>query len=288
MRINSDSGEIRRTMEQLGLSFKKQFGQNFLSDRNYVDRIVALSVETSGVLEIGPGIGTMTSALLEKHEKVLCVEIDKDLSAYLSSVFSGEGGFNIITDDFMNLDIPKTLNEYFGGERISVTANLPYYITTPIITELVKYPRNIGRITIMIQKEVASRLTAQPGSADYGSITAFVSYFGKVTKAFNVPHGAFTPPPKVDSSVLTIDLYKEKPYTVKDENLLFKFIRGGFAKRRKTLINSLTFEFGDDKKEKLLSALAGAGIDPKKRGETLSIEDYIRLSDCYLETGNNI
>ena len=282
MPINSDPRQIKSTMNDISLRFKKRFGQNFLCDVNYINRIADCSGDTEYVLEIGPGLGNLTSALAVRHSKVISVEIDKDIYEYLNETFGEYDNVKIINSDFMEVNLPDLIKEEFNDNPISVTANIPYYITTPIILKLTEQSEFISKITILIQKEVALRLTAQPGTKDYGAITAYLNYFGTVKKEFTVPHSVFMPPPKVDSAVITVDFYKDKPFKAKDEKLLEKFIRGGFAKRRKTLINSLLFEFGNDKKDILLKSIDLCGINPLSRGETLSIKDYVALSDSYL------
>ena len=281
MSINYNSGQINSTMKENGLSFKKRYGQNFLNDKSYLNRIAELSGDSNGVLEVGPGIGGLTSILSEKYEKVAAVEIDKELYEYLITVFDNSNVV-IINDDVMNVDIPDLIKTQFGDERVSVTANLPYYITTPIIMKLAPLAGCINRITVMVQKEVAERLTAVPGSPDYGAITVSLSYYGKVKKHFTVPRGAFTPAPNVDSAVVTIDLYGDKPFKPLNEEILFRFIKGGFAKRRKVLLNSLLSEFPNDK-ELITDCLNKCEINPKARGETLSLADYIKLSDKYVQ-----
>ena len=272
----TDIGYIKQLMAQNGASFKKKFGQNFLTSESALEDIADNACEN--VLEIGPGIGSLTQKLCERADRVLALEIDSDLIPVLEQTLDGYDNVTVIEGDVMKLDLASLCAEHFPFGEISVCANLPYYITTPILVKLLGCGVKFKSITIMIQKEVAARLCAAPGSADYGSITAFISYYGTAKRLFTVPAGAFLPPPKVDSAVVRIDLYSEPPVNANPE-MLFRVIEGAFAQRRKTLLNSLSSSLGDRTKEQIVSACERASVDPAVRGEKLGLEEFARLTD---------
>ena len=269
-------------MTRHGVSFQKKFGQNFLISPqvpvNIAEAAVGLMPERRGILEIGPGIGTLTRELSERADKVVALEIDSSLIPVLAETLADCPNVSVINQDVLKTDLSELIEREFTSQGLhaAVAANLPYYITTPIIMKLVESRLPLESITVMIQKEVAARLVAPPGDSEYGAITASLSYYGRVERLFNVPAGCFIPAPKVDSTVIRIVLHKEPPVSVKSEQNLFKVIRGAFAQRRKTLANSLCTEFP---KDAVIKAIADAGLAPDIRGERLSLEDFARLSD---------
>ena len=278
----TDLSTIREVMERHGVSFQKKFGQNFLISPqvpvNIAEAAVGLLPERRGILEIGPGIGTLTRELSERADKVVALEIDSSLIPVLDETLADCQNVTVINSDVLKTDLSELIEREFISEGLSaaVAANLPYYITTPIIMKLVESKLPLESITVMIQKEVAARLVAPPGDPEYGAITASLSYYGRVERLFNVPAGCFIPAPKVDSTVIRINLFKTPPVSVKDEKTLFKVIRGAFAQRRKTLSNSLCTEFP---KAEVIRAISDAGLLADIRGERLSLEDFARLSD---------
>ena len=269
-------------MERHGVSFQKKFGQNFLISPqvpvNIAEAAVGLLPERRGILEIGPGIGTLTRELSGRADKVVALEIDSSLIPVLDETLADCPNVTVINNDVLKTDLSELIEREFISDGLSaaVAANLPYYITTPIIMKLVESKLPLESITVMIQKEVAARLVAPPGDPEYGAITASLSYYGRVERLFNVPAGCFIPAPKVDSTVIRINLFKTPPVSVKDEKTLFKVIRGAFAQRRKTLSNSLCTEFP---KAEVIRAISDAGLPADIRGERLSLEDFARLSD---------
>ncbi len=283
----TDLSVIREIMSRHGVSFQKKFGQNFLINPTVPERIAeaACGEGGEGILEIGPGIGTLTRELACRAEKVVALEIDTALIPILDETLADFDNTTVINQDVMKTDLDELVEREFlsKGLRVSVAANLPYYITTPILMKLVESRLPFDTITVMIQKEVAVRLTAPAGDSEYGAITAALSYYGKVERLFTVPAGCFLPAPKVDSAVIRITLYKEPPVLVEDEATLFKTIRGAFAQRRKTLANSLTTEFSALGREGIVSAIEAAGLSPSIRGERLTLEDFAKLSDSLYE-----
>lgn len=279
----TDIGEVKRIMESHGLHFKKQFGQNFLINES-VPRRIAESCGASSedvVLEIGPGIGTLTRELAARYDRVVAVEIDSSLVKVLGTTLADLDNVTVLESDIMKIDISELAKKYFSGKRVSVCANLPYYITTPILMKLLESGVGFEYITVMIQKEVADRLCAAPGDSDYGAVTASVSWYGHAEKLFNVSAGNFMPAPKVDSAVLRISLYSEPPAEVADTKLLMRVIRGAFAKRRKTLVNSLSGELSEFSKADITEAVCKAGVDENVRGERLGIEEFAALSNIF-------
>ena len=267
-------------MAEAGITFRKEFGQNFLTNRIIPEDIADSCADTAErlVLEIGPGIGCLTQELAIRYKKVVAVEIDRGLIPILEKTMAEYDNVTVINDDIMKVDLPALIKEHADGMPVSVCANLPYYITTPILMYLLESGVKFDTITIMIQNEVAARLVAKAGSSDYGAITAVLGYYGKARKLFKVSAGCFVPAPKVDSAVVRIDLYGEKPYQPKDEKLFRALIRAAFEMRRKTFVNAVAAKLPYTK-ELLVSALASIGQDENVRGERLSTEDYVRLAD---------
>jgi 16S rRNA (adenine1518-N6/adenine1519-N6)-dimethyltransferase len=275
-------------MTVFDLKFRKEFGQNFLINRSVVEDIAdncAYSVETS-ILEIGPGIGPLTTELALRYDQVVALEIDHGLIPVLKYTLGEFNNVSIINEDVMKADLDTLLKPYFEKGKVSVCANLPYYITTPILMYLLESGVKFSTITVMVQNEVAARLAAKPGSSDYGAITAVLGYYGSVKKLFKVSAGCFVPAPKVDSAVVRIDLYDKCPYEIKDEKLFRNCIKAAFEMRRKTLENALSAMLGGFSKEQVASAIAECGFDPKIRGERLSCEDFARLSNALFEIKN--
>jgi 16S rRNA (adenine1518-N6/adenine1519-N6)-dimethyltransferase len=232
----------------------------------------------STILEIGPGIGSLTRELAERYERVVALEIDRGLIPVLKYTLGDYRNVTVINEDVMKADLSEILAPYFEKGPVSVCANLPYYITTPILMYLLESGVEFSSITVMVQNEVATRLVAKAGSSDYGAITAILGYYGTVKKLFKVSAGCFIPAPKVDSAVIRIDLYKEKPYNPKNERLFRNTIKAAFEMRRKTMQNALSAKLGFSK-ELIAQALVAIGHDENVRGERLSTEDFVKLSD---------
>ncbi len=286
----TDISVVREIMGRHGVTFQKKFGQNFLINERVPERIAEAACgcrgeRPLGILEIGPGIGTLTRELSLRADRVVALEIDTNLIPVLGETLSDCPNTAVINRDVMKTDLAELVEREFisCGMDVAVAANLPYYITTPILMKLVESRIPFETITVMIQKEVAQRLAAPAGDSEYGAITASLSYYGEVERLFTVPAGCFLPAPKVDSAVIRIRLHKQPPVSVKSEEMLFKVIRGAFAQRRKTLANSLTTEFLSLGKEGIASAIAEAGFDPTIRGERLTLADFARLADVLIE-----
>ena len=282
-----DIRTIRDIMTLYGIHFRKEFGQNFLTNRAVVEDIANSCSDTphATILEIGPGIGVLTQELALRYDKVMAVEIDNGLIPVLKYTLSDcpEGVVEIIHNDVMRVDLNALLAPAFERGSVSVCANLPYYITTPILMALLESNLPFDYITIMIQAEVADRLCAKAGSKEYGAITAVLNYYGTAEKLFRVSAGNFIPAPKVDSTVVRIRLHKEKPYCPKDEATLFATIRAAFEQRRKTLPNALSAGFPDIPKEKLTEIVEACGHRADIRGERLDIAGFTALADRIYE-----
>lgn len=279
-----DIRTVREILAAFGTGTKKGFGQNFLINQAIPERIAENCCDDgdSVIVEIGPGIGCLTAELAKRYKKVIAFEIDKTLIPVLSYTLGEYKNVEIINQDILEVDLPKVLAEKAAGEKVSVCANLPYYITTPILMRLVECGYPFDSITVMVQAEVASRLAAAPGSADYGAITASLCYYGVPQKLFTVSAGNFMPAPKVNSAVVRMDLYKDKPVKPKDEEVFFKVIKAAFGQRRKTLSNALSTGFPNLQKEQIIEAITACGFDERIRGERLSTADFAALSDKLL------
>lgn len=265
--------------------FQKKFGQNFLIDGHVLDKIIAGAGVTKDdmVLEIGPGIGTMTQYLAEAAGKVVAVEIDRNLLPILQETLSDYDNVKVIHADVLSLDLEKLVQEENGGRPIKVVANLPYYITTPIIMALFEQHVPLANVTVMVQKEVAARMKSDPGSKDYGALSLAVQYYAEPYIVANVPCNCFMPRPNVDSAVIRLTRYEEPPVQVKDEKMLFKIIRASFNQRRKTLQNGLNNSSElNFTKDQIAAAIAAAGFSPSVRGEALTLEQFARLTDILL------
>lgn len=263
-------------------AIQKKYGQNFLIDNNILEKIVRVAdiSKDDFVLEIGPGIGTLTQYLCEHAKKVLAVEIDKKLIPILTETLADYNNVEVINDDILKVDLSKLVEEKNQGNKIKVVANLPYYITTPIILSLLESKIPIDNIIVMVQKEVAQRIQSGPGTKAYGSLSVVCQYYGQVGIAMDVPASCFIPRPKVDSAILCIKPYTKPPVQVKDEELFFNVIRSAFNQRRKTLANSLNNgKFIELSKEEIVDSITIIGKPPNIRGEALTLEEFASLSD---------
>lgn len=277
-------------IRKYGFAFQKRFGQNFLIDGNVVEKIVREAGVTKDdfVLEIGPGIGTMTQILCENAREVAAVEIDKNLIPILKETLSPYKNAIIINDDILKVNINALACEHNDKKPIKVVANLPYYITTPIIMGIFESHVPVESITVMVQKEVAERMQVGPGTKDYGALSLAVQYYAKAQVVLKVPASCFMPRPNVDSAVIKLVRHETPPVSVKSEELMFGIIRAAFNQRRKTLVNAVSnsSEFNGGKwditKKKLLDALGDMGVLPEIRGEALTLEQFARLSDLLI------
>lgn len=270
---------IREVKEQYGFKLSKSLGQNFLTDKNIIDKIIDATeiTEEDFVIEIGPGIGVLTKEAAQLAKKVTAVEIDRNLIPILRDTLKAFDHVEIINEDILKVDLHKIIAEADCG-KTKIIGNLPYYITTPIIMALLEQHVPCDSITIMMQKEVADRIKAQPGTKAYGALSAAVQYYCTVTTVAAVPKEVFYPVPKVDSAVLRLDIRKEKPVALVDEKLFFRCIKAGFGQRRKTLSNSLS-QLGDFTKEEIRGCLVETGIDEKRRAETLSLDEFAAIAN---------
>jgi 16S rRNA (adenine1518-N6/adenine1519-N6)-dimethyltransferase len=275
-------------LEKYGFSFKKSLGQNFLIDTNILNRIVDHAELTgqSGVIEIGPGIGALTEQLAKRSKKVVAFEIDQRLLPILKDTLSEYDNIKIIHQDILKADVEQVISEEFlDVEELMVVANLPYYVTTPIILKLLTDTLPIRGIVVMLQKEVADRIAAKPGTKEYGSLSIAIQYYTEAETVMIVPKSVFVPQPNVDSAVIRL-IRREKPIVdVIDEDFFFTVTRASFAHRRKTILNNLTTGLpeGKAKKESILRSLEQTEIDPARRGETLSIEEFGKLSNALFD-----
>ena len=280
-------GNPQKTIEiiqKYEFAFQKKFGQNFLIDTHVLEKIIAAAgvTEDDCVLEIGPGIGTMTQYLAEHARSVVAVEIDKNLIPILQETLKEYENITVINDDILKVDINKLTEEYNGGRAIKVVANLPYYITTPIIMALFEGGVPIDNITVMVQKEVAERMQVGPGSKDYGALSLAVQYYADAYIVANVPPNCFIPRPGVGSAVIRLTRHKEPPVEVDDPKLMFKLIRASFNQRRKTLQNGLNnspeLPFA---KDEIADAIESLGVTPQIRGEALTLKQFADLSNYF-------
>ena len=275
-----------QTLKKYEFAFQKKFGQNFLIDDHVITKIINAAEITKNdlVLEIGPGIGTMTQYLAESAGKVIAVEIDKNLIPILGETLAEYDNVTIINEDILKLDINRLVEEENDGKPIKVVANLPYYITTPIIMGLFESHVPLQSITVMVQKEVADRMQVGPGSKDYGALSLAVQYYAKPYIAANVPPNCFIPRPGVGSAVIRLTRYEEPPVMVKDESLMFKLIRASFNQRRKTLQNGIAnspeLPYSKAQVEKALEKM---GLAANVRGESLTLAEFAKLSDTISE-----
>lgn len=273
---------IRYIMEKYGFSFSKGLGQNFIVDGRVLERIADGAEITSEdcVLEIGPGIGVMTNVLCERAKKVVAVEIDKRLIPILNETVGHHDKLTVINADILKLDLKALMAAHFEGERVKLVANLPYYVTTPIIMSFLEERLPIDALVIMIQKEVGERIMAPPGSKTYGALSVAVQYFSEPSIVTKVSRGAFMPIPTVDSVVLNLAVRKESPVKLLDESLFFAVVKDGFGKRRKTLLNALSSGRLGLSKPEAEQVLIQAGVSPSARAETLDMNQFATLANA--------
>ncbi|MGJ7923161.1 16S rRNA (adenine(1518)-N(6)/adenine(1519)-N(6))-dimethyltransferase RsmA [Neobacillus sp. LXY-4] len=274
-------------LEKYGFSFKKSLGQNFLIDPNILKRIVdhADITEETGAIEIGPGIGALTEHLARSSKKVVAFEIDQRLLPILTETLAPYPNVEVIHQDVLKADVKAVIEEKLADVKdIMVVANLPYYVTTPIIMKLLEEKLPIRGLVVMLQKEVADRISAQPGTKEYGSLSIAIQYYTKAEIVMTVPKTVFVPQPNVDSAIIRLTVREKPAVEMMNEEFFFQVIKSSFAQRRKTILNNLTTQLpnGKEKKEAIVLALTEAKIDPSRRGETLSIEEFARLSDALL------
>lgn len=271
---------VKKIIDKYNFKFSKSLGQNFLIDYNIIEKIVSgADIQKEDlVIEIGPGIGTLTAAAAEQAGKVIAVEIDKNLIPILKETLKDYDNIEIIHQDILKTNLTEILNKEPGYKNVKVIGNLPYYITTPIIMKILEDRVPITSITIMLQKEVADRIKANPSTKDYGSLSVAVQFYCTVEPVAQVPKEVFVPRPAVDSSVIRLDVRSEKPVELIDETLFFQVIKSGFGQRRKTLLNSLT-GLNSKSKEEVKKILEEAGIDPQRRAETLTIQEFARIAN---------
>jgi 16S rRNA (adenine1518-N6/adenine1519-N6)-dimethyltransferase len=289
--VQADVATPKRTRDiivRYGFSFKKSLGQNFLIDQNILRKIVAAAEldATKGALEIGPGIGALTQQLANTAGRVTAVEIDDRLIPILRDVLAGADNVQVEHGDVLKLDLRALMERQFSGlSGVSVVANLPYYVTTPILMKLLEEKLPLEHIVVMIQKEVAERMAAKPGGKDYGSLSVAVQYYCVPELVCIVPHTVFIPQPNVDSAVIKLTLRDKPPVEVADEDHFFRTVQACFAQRRKTVANNLTAFVGKARRELVAPLLERCGIDPSRRGETLSLQEFAALSRALLEAG---
>ena len=275
----------KEILNKYGFSFKKSLGQNFLIDPNILRNIVSHAnlTEESGAIEVGPGIGALTEHLARAAKKVVSFEIDQRLLPVLEDTLSPYDNVKIVHSDILKADVVKVIEEEMPGiNDIMVVANLPYYVTTPILMKLINDRLPIRGFVVMMQKEVADRITAKPGTKEYGSLSIAIQYYCTAEVAMIVPKTVFMPQPNVDSAVIRLIKHDKPPVTVINEDFLFEVTRTSFAQRRKTILNNLQagLQDGKKKKEMIIAALEASGIEPTRRGETLTIEEFGRLADA--------
>ncbi|PCF38840.1 16S rRNA (adenine(1518)-N(6)/adenine(1519)-N(6))-dimethyltransferase RsmA [Staphylococcus delphini] len=272
----------RALLNQYGFNFKKSLGQNFLIDVNIINRIIDASGidATTGIIEIGPGMGSLTEQLAKNAQHVLAFEIDQRLIPVLDDTLSPYDNVTVINEDILKANVAEAIQQHLSHcDKIMVVANLPYYITTPILLTLLEQDLNIDGYVVMMQKEVGERLNAQVGTKAYGSLSIVAQYYTETSRVLTVPKTVFMPPPNVDSIVVKL-MKRDTPIVdVDDPNAFFKMTKGAFSQRRKTIYNNYQtlFENGKEQKDTIIQWLEQAGIDPKRRGETLSIQEYARL-----------
>lgn len=279
----SDISYIKQLLSRHGFTFSKSLGQNFLVNPSVCPRMAEECgvTEQSGVIEIGPGIGVLTAELSKRSKKVVCIELDSRLPEVLSETLDGCGNVEIINDDILKIDLEKLIDEKFGDMSVVVCANLPYYITSPVIMKLLESRLRLESITVMIQKEAAQRICAEVGSRNAGAITVGVNFYAEAQKLFDVSRGSFMPSPNVDSCVIRLDIRKDPPARIDDEKEFFRMVKAIFAQRRKTSLNAISAGMGIDKAT-VLKAIQSAGFNSTVRGESLTIEELARLSNALI------
>lgn len=280
----------REILDKYDLRAKKSLGQNFLIDKNILDKIVETAGVDKGtnVIEVGPGIGALTEQLAKKAKKVLAFEIDQRFIQVLEDTLSPYDNVEVINQDVLEADLEAAVKDHFeGGEKLVLVANLPYYVTTPIILHFLESNLKLDSMTVMVQKEVGARISAKENTKAYGSLSIAIQYYMDAEMAFQVPRTVFNPPPNVDSAIIHLSRKEEAPVQVADEELFFRLIRASFKQRRKTLRNNLIHEFGktDEVKDSLEKASQASGIDLSRRGESLTIEDFASLANALSSNG---
>lgn len=273
---------IKDIAERFDFSFSKGLGQNFLLDERVLDKIAEAADIEDGVLEVGPGFGVLTKRLCQTGKKVVSVEIDRRLMPVLDFTLSEFSNVKIIEKDILKTDVAELIREEFGDKKISVAANLPYYITTPIITKLIEEKLPLKNIVVMVQREVAERIAAAPGKKDYGAISVLCQYYTNPRLVTIVPAGSFYPAPKVDSAVLCMEVCEKPNVETKDEALFFKVVKAAFAQRRKTLLNCLASGFSCEK-ARISEILESVEIAPNVRGEKLGLLEFAKIADAFYD-----
>ena len=278
-RLSSHSATMD-LVKRHGFKFTKSLGQNFLIDDNIVDKIVAGAGigPSDKIIEVGPGIGTLTREMASRAGALMAVEIDNNLIPILADTLGDFENVKIVNEDIIKADIRGLIDENLDGGPVKLVANLPYYITTPIIMRFLEENINVTDIVVMVQKEVAERMNAQPGGKDFGALSVAVQYYCDTEIVAKVPRHLFVPQPNVDSIVIALRVRPERKYRVDSEDLFFKVVKAAFGQRRKTLLNSIA-SMGNLSKDMVKEALEEAGIDPKRRGETLSLDEFANLSN---------
>jgi len=275
----------KEVLQKYKFTFKKSLGQNFLIDVNILENIIkhAGIDKTCGAIEVGPGIGALTEQLAIHAEKVVAFEIDQRLLPVLGDTLSAYDNVNIIHNDILEADVATVIREQFKEEQpVHIVANLPYYITTPILMKLLREDLPISSLTVMIQKEVAERMAAKPSTKSYGSLSIAVQYYTEAKVVMNVPKTVFMPQPNVDSSVLRLVMHEKPPVEVANEDQFFAIVKASFAQRRKTLLNNLASYFKDSMdKDAITVILEGAGIDGRRRGESLNMQEFADLANAF-------
>lgn len=277
----SDIGTIKEILTKYGFSFSKALGQNFLINPSVCPKMAELSGAGKGVgvIEVGPGIGVLTCELAKLADKVIAIELDKRLLPVLQDTLSEYNNIKVINDDVLKTDLHKLIEDEFQGMEVVVCANLPYYITSPVIMKLLEEKLPIKSITVMVQKEAADRLCAELGTRQTGAVTVAVNYYAQTQMLFKVSAGSFMPPPKVDSAVIRLDVHNEPTVDVQNEKMLFRVIKASFAQRRKTLLNTLSSSLSAFSKQKISQAIENAGVSATARAEQLKLEDFAAIAN---------
>lgn len=288
MKVLTSPSTIRYIMEKYGFRFSKSLGQNFLIDASIVEQIIdgAEVGADDVVLEVGPGIGVMTQAMAKRAKKVVAVEIDKALLPVLDETLEDLDNVEIVSGDVLKVDLQQIIDEKLGGQAPKVIANLPYYVTTPIIMRFLEEQIPVTDIVVMVQKEVADRMVAGPGSKTYGALSVVVQYYAEPSKIVKAPPSVFMPQPGVESSVVRLKRRTSAPVELKAPELFFKTVRSAFMKRRKTLLNALSSGELDASKDEVRQVLETCGIDPKRRGETLDMQEFASLANGFYDIKN--
>lgn len=277
----SSPKKTKEIVNKYGFKFSKSLGQNFLIDKNIIYKIIEGADITKDdlIIEIGPGIGTLTQCLAEEAAKVLAIEIDKKLIPILDETLKDYNNVEVINRDVLDTDLKRLVSDKFGNEKVKVVANLPYYVTTPIIMKFLEEEVPVKDIVVMVQKEVADRLKAKPNTKDYGSLSVAVQYYCEPEIVTRVPKTVFIPNPNVESTVIRLKVLDNPQVQVDDRRVFHSVVRASFSKRRKTLLNSLSLSNLGFDKDQIKGCLEACGIDPKRRGESLTIEEFAALSN---------